>query len=114
MTNDARATVVLLHESGHGMQERAGIDPVTPSLLGSAEQLKPLELSADCWAGVGIAYLIKNRDLPPGALRQARSVFVMSGDAVHGNAFERGTSFTAGYRRGPAACNEIVGRPVFG
>ena len=42
--NEVWATTVLIHESGHGMQEAKGVDTVTKTLTGDAKAQKPMEL----------------------------------------------------------------------
>ncbi|MGB6243755.1 hypothetical protein [Gordonia sp. (in: high G+C Gram-positive bacteria)] len=115
--DDLRATVVLIHESGHGVQERAGADVVLPTLLGDVATQKPLEQSADCWAGVGIGYLIAEGDLPASARDGALALMNAVGDGVpgtmHGTGAERQAAFEAGLRDGVRACNALAGRRMF-
>ncbi|MFT3716108.1 MAG: hypothetical protein QM774_09220 [Gordonia sp. (in: high G+C Gram-positive bacteria)] len=115
-TDDVAATAVLIHESGHGMQEARGVDVVIPSLTGDSGRQKPMELSSDCWSGVGIRYLIGTGDLPAAAHGEASALFADIGspaDTLHGTGPERKAAFEKGYADGPAACNVIAGVRAF-
>lgn len=116
MDTDVRATALLIHESGHGVQEAKGLDLAIPSLTGDAKKQKPMELSADCWSGVGVKNLIGRGKLPSSAHRKARQVFADIGDprdTLHGTSAERSGAFEAGYQNGVGACNKIAGQNIF-
>lgn len=113
-TGDVAAITALVHESAHGIQERSGYDPVAVTLSGDRRRLYPLEQSADCWAGVGIAWFIAMGKLPRGADRPARDLLRgVNSSAGHGSGAERAAAFDAGYTRGAAACDAILGARVF-
>lgn len=113
LTSDVRAITALVHESGHGIQERAGFDPVAVTLSGDNRRLFPLEQSADCWSGVGIAWFVGQRMLPSAVVRESRSLFREIGDPGHGAGEQRVAAFDAGLHRGAAACDTILGARAF-
>lgn len=105
--------IVLAHESGHGMQERAGLDPVTMTVTNNLDGLFPLEQSADCWAGMATRWWTDQHILPitsqetGDALMRAIGV---EGERGHGSPGQRQRAFDAGFLSGAPACNAIVGR----
>ncbi|MFZ1360508.1 MAG: hypothetical protein WAS27_00540 [Candidatus Saccharimonadales bacterium] len=113
MTSRTLAVIVLTHESGHGLQERAGLDPVGASLSGTKVQLYQLESSADCWAGVGTKWYVTQGLLPASAktegVKLMRSIGVEDDGHGHGSASNRQRAFEAGYDQGSTACNALVG-----
>ena len=111
LRDNVAATVVLAHEAGHGMQENAGIDPVAATLSGDTSRVKPLELSADCAAGVATAWLVSRRLLPESAPERGRVLMRSAGsrDAAHGTSSERAQSFEAGLIGGTTECERIAG-----
>ncbi len=113
MSRKVWAIVVMAHESAHGMQERAGIDPVMPTIMSNKAAMFPLEQSADCWAGMAMRWYIQRGMLPSSA--RADGQFLMRGIGVegergHGSPGQRQAAFDAGYDRGAPACSAIVGR----
>ncbi len=104
------AIAALLHESSHGVQELAGLRPVSTTLFGTSAQIKRLELSSDCWAGVGVLWLTKHGYITKAVLAQARTFMAgLSDSHGHGDGLERVGAFDRGNRGGPGACNAIIG-----
>lgn len=116
ITSDVAAITALAHESGHGMQERYGLDPVDATLRNDMKRLFPMEQSADCWAGVALRWYVQHGMLPVSAKAEAeasmRSIGV-EGEQGHGSPSQRQSAFDAGFEQGGAACNTIIGGAVF-
>ncbi|MFC7340926.1 peptidase [Saccharopolyspora griseoalba] len=104
---DAAVAVVLSHEIGHAVQQRADLTGGEPMHL---------EATADCFAGSFMRWVSDDRaphlranpDQLDDALR-AITVFrdpVGSGDE-HGTAFDRVSAFQAGFTGGPGGCPDL-------
>lgn len=109
LTDDIAATIVLAHEATHGLQELAGRDPVAATLSGDASRIKPLELSADCMAGIAASWMMRQHLLPPAASARGRALMGRSGSPSHGSSAERVAAFTAGLTDGRVVCEHIAG-----
>lgn len=116
LRNDVTALVALSHESAHGLQEKAGLDPVWVTVVNSPDLFR-YEQSADCWAGMAMRWYIARHIVTWRDLGVARDLLRASGgnraDAGHGIGAQRVAAFDAGLRRGATACNTIIGLPVF-
>lgn len=109
---DAAVAVVLGHELGHAVQQRAGMD------VGSSRDPMRTEAGADCYAGAfmrsaadghapHLRFTDQQRDQALHALIVFRDpVGAGSGDA-HGSSFDRITAFQDGYQRGPGQCGQV-------
>ena len=106
--------LVLAHEWGHAVQDRAG----TAGFPGIY-----VELQADCFAGGFLRYVSDNRGpltLAPGdleaslgAMLQLRDVPGQSPDdpSAHGSAFDRVSVFQDGFESGPEQCATYFNSP---
>lgn len=116
MSNRVHAIAVLAHESAHGVEQRAGVDLVTPALTGDNAAVLPTEQAGDCWAAVAIRWYIQQDMLPASSHDEARQLFYSIGssrDLSHGTGPMRAAAFDAGYSGGSAACNKLLGRTAF-
>lgn len=117
ITSVNAAIVALAHESGHGMQERAGIDPVVTTLVNpKGAQLFPLEQSSDCWAGAAFKWYVQ-QGMRTMSDKYDATAFVRSvgqeGDKGHGSPDQREAAFNNGFNNGSGACNTYVDSVVF-
>lgn len=118
VTSKIAGIVALSHESGHGMQEKAGLDPVATTLQNtSGPQLFPYEQSSDCWAGAAFSWYIQQGMLSgndvPAAMAFIASIGI-EGEAGHGSPSQRQAAFNNGLNGGSAACNAYFpGQHVF-
>jgi len=101
--------LVMAHEWGHAIQDRAENDF-------QADVLK--ELQADCFAGAWVGHVAEGNattdiavrgghlDLAMSAMLEFRDPVGTASDeqGAHGSGFDRVTSFQAGFSDGPAAC----------
>lgn len=100
---DNAAFLALIHEYGHAIQHRLG-------LLKSERSLKAIELEADCFAGVQMAYLNDLDLLEPNDLDEVVSAYRLYGDydvdssSHHGTPEERVQWFFKGFQKGMTAC----------
>ncbi|ABB57696.1 neutral zinc metallopeptidase [Synechococcus elongatus] len=100
---DSAAFLALIHEYGHAIQHRLG-------LLRADRPLKEIELEADCFAGVQMAYLNDLDLLEPNDLDEVVSAYGLYGDyditssSHHGTPEERIQWFFKGFQKGMAAC----------
>lgn len=112
---DASVVVVLAHELGHAVQQRARIgadaDPVR------------LEAMADCFSGAYVRSVTDGRSerlrINAEQLDRALRAIILFRDPVstnnteaHGSAFERVTAFQDGYANGPRRCTDITETPL--
>ncbi|MER7010061.1 peptidase [Saccharopolyspora sp. NPDC000359] len=108
---DASVVVVLAHELGHAVQQRAGI--------GSDDEPARLEAMADCFAGAYVRSVTEqeserlsiNAEQLDRALRAItlfRDPVSTNSTEAHGSAFERVTAFQDGYSHGPRRCTDIT------
>jgi predicted metalloprotease len=109
--------LVLAHEWGHAIQDRAQVDRAN-------EPTVYVELQADCFAGSWVQR-IANGDSPtmkfsPGDLDNALAAYLEFRDAVgtdpndkqsHGNAFDRVNAFQTGVDGGAEACKPFFDSP---
>lgn len=118
---DAGVVVVLAHEIGHAVHHRLG---VTSERQRGEPELFPtivVEAMADCYAGGFVRWLTEGKaehlrvsrdqlDLALGALVSFRDPVGTSSEdrRAHGNAFDRVSSFSDGFDRGPRLCSEIT------
>ncbi|WP_233576508.1 neutral zinc metallopeptidase [Saccharopolyspora rhizosphaerae] len=112
---DTAVAVVLAHEIGHAVQQRAG--------LAEGEPLR-LEAMADCYAGSFLrwvsdghsAHVRTSPDRLDDALRAITVFRDPVGTSGHGTAFDRVTAFQHGFTADPRGCTEVgeneVARPV--
>jgi predicted metalloprotease len=108
------AALVLAHEWGHAIQDRAGNDD---------QQTIYLEQQADCFAGAfvrhagddGGALQLRAGDLEAslGAMLQIRDAPGQSAEdpSAHGSAFDRISAFQDGFESGPARCAQYFDDP---
>ena len=116
-----KVIALLIHESSHGLQERAGIRPVNITLrlmagVADKSELAPIELGGDCFAGAGMRWLVGNGHRPASAVQQGRHLFdIMEvGDSGgHGTRAQRYAAYDRGANEGVAACNQIIGSNVY-
>ncbi len=107
--------LVMAHEWGHGIQDRAENDF-------QADVLK--ELQADCFAGAWVGYVANEGDpdikVRGGNLDQAMTAMLEFRDPVgtasdeqgaHGSGFDRVTSLQAGFEGGPETCAPYFDTP---
>jgi predicted metalloprotease len=99
--------LVLAHEWGHAIQDRAGND---------GEQTVYLEQQADCFAGAFLEHVAENGNaltLKPGDLEASLGAMLLLRDApgqsaadpsAHGSAFDRIGAFQDGYESGAEMC----------
>lgn len=114
--NPAEAIAAFVHESGHAMQERAGLDPVLATLRNPrGPQLFPCEQSSDCWAGAAYRWFAARRDAYAD-IATATKLFErigVVGDRGHGSPAQRVSAFKLGLEQGSGACNVYFNRYVF-
>lgn len=104
--------MVLAHEYGHAIQQKAG-------LVGQDDPGIVFEQQADCFAGAFVRHVAENK-APHFTLNTsdglnsvlAATVSVRDTDpndpeSIHGSAFERVTAVQIGFTDGPAACTRI-------
>jgi predicted metalloprotease len=106
--------LVLAHEWGHAIQDRAGIE---------SEQTVYLEQQADCFAGAFIRHVGDNRgalQLQAGDLEAALGAMLQLRDApgesaadpkAHGSAFDRISAFQDGFESGAEKCSTYIDNP---
>jgi predicted metalloprotease len=109
--------LVLAHEWGHAIQDRAGIDPSQyPTIY--------IEQQADCFAGTWARHVAdgdsKTVKFAPGDLDTALAAYLSFRDPVgfapdtpqsHGDAFDRVNAFQTGYEKGATACTSFLTSP---
>jgi len=108
--------LILAHEWGHAIQDRAGVDELgVPSVY--------FELQADCFAGAwtgDVADDAQKVAYQPGDLEDAVAALIELRDApgsspedadAHGSAFDRVGAFQDGYLQGPQRCADYVDDP---
>lgn len=112
---DTAVAVVLAHEIGHAVQQRAG--------LAEGEPLR-LESMADCYAGSFLRWVSDGhaphlRTTPDRLDDALRAITVFRdpvGTSGHGTAFDRVTAFQHGFTGGPRGCTQVresdVAEPV--
>jgi predicted metalloprotease len=104
-SGDFGAAVVVAHEMGHHVQHVLGVEnpPWSPNV-------QPLELQADCLAGVWAGEKERTGQLEPGDLDEGIATMISVGDYEigsyqhHGTPEERADSFITGYDQGLDAC----------
>ena len=106
--------LVLAHEWGHAIQDRAGND---------GEQTVYLEQQADCFAGAFLEHVAENGNaltLKPGDLEASLGAMLLLRDApgqsaadpsAHGSAFDRIGAFQDGYESGAEKCKTYFDDP---
>ena len=105
--------MVLAHEGGHAIQDRAGN-------AGQTTILK--ELQADCFAGAWTSWVADDGSVKmvPGDLESALAALLQLRDAVgsspddpsaHGSAFDRVNAFQDGFESGPEQCASYFSDP---
>lgn len=110
---DASMIVVLAHEMGHSVQQRAGMDPSDRSL--HAESM------ADCYSGAFTRWVVDGHSpdlhVTPPQLDSALRALITFRDPVgttssapdaHGTAFDRASAFQDGYAQGPPRCADVA------
>ncbi|GAA2778857.1 neutral zinc metallopeptidase [Saccharopolyspora taberi] len=107
---DAAVAVVLAHELGHAVQQRARIE---------SDDQSRLEAGADCYAGAFLRWVTDGRSehlrFEPEALDGAMRALIVFRDPIsadqptdpHGTAFDRVGAFQDGYREGPGRCTQL-------
>lgn len=108
--------LILAHEWGHAIQDRAGVDDLgLPSVY--------MELQADCFAGAwtgDVADKPQKVAYDPGDLEDSVAALIDLRDApgsspedsdAHGSAFDRLGAFQDGFTLGPERCAEYVDDP---
>lgn len=112
---DASVVVVLAHEMGHAVQQRAGI--------GADAAPVRLEAMADCFSGAYVRSVTDGRserlrindeqlDRALRAITLFRDPVSTNSTEAHGTAFERVTAFQDGYANGPRRCTEVTETPL--
>ncbi|HXY94985.1 MAG TPA: neutral zinc metallopeptidase [Acidimicrobiia bacterium] len=106
--------LVLAHEWGHAIQDRAGND---------GEKTIYLEQQADCFAGAFLDHVATSGNvlhLKPGDLEASLGAMLMLRDApgesasdpsAHGSAFDRIGAFQDGFEQGPEKCASYFTNP---
>ena len=106
--------LVLAHEWGHAIQDRAGND---------GEQTVYLEQQADCFAGAFLDHVAQNGNaltLKPGDLEASLGAMLLLRDApgqsaadpsAHGSAFDRIGAFQDGFESGAQQCATYFEHP---
>jgi predicted metalloprotease len=106
--------LVLAHEWGHAIQDRAG---------NGGQQTVYMEQQADCFAGAFLDYIAQNGNvlqLEGGDLEASLSAMLALRDApgqsaqdpsAHGSAFDRIGAFQDGFESGPERCAEYFDNP---
>ena len=110
--------VVLAHEYGHAIQERAGVLAQQPPTIVTEQQ-------ADCFSGAWLGRAVRGEapgvdvddsDIRAGlvALIQVRDPIGISQEEAgsHGSGFDRVGAFQVGFDDGPARCAELVDNPL--
>jgi predicted metalloprotease len=108
---DASVAVVLAHEMGHAVQQRAGLGVDDPPVR--------LEAIADCYSGSFIRWVVDGRSehlrIEPAQLDNAMRAITVFRDPVstnstdaHGTAFDRVSAFQSGFLEGPRRCAEVT------
>jgi len=104
--------MVLAHEYGHAIQQKAG-------LVGEDDPGIVFEQQADCFAGAFVRHVAENDaahftlntsdglNSVLAATVSVRDTDPNDPDAIHGSAFERVTAVQIGFTDGPAACTRI-------
>lgn len=116
ITDDYNALVVLAHEAGHGVQEAHGVPVVATSLSADHRGIRNLELSADCYSGAAIRWLVDSHVINvvnAPAWTMTALYRHLPNDPGHGSGTERGAAFRSGYDGGRTACSAVIGSPVF-
>lgn len=109
--------LVLAHEWGHAIQDRAGIDR-------SSAPPVYIELQADCFAGSWAKHIADGQSkaikFAPGDLDTALAAYLTFRDPVgnapddpqsHGDAFDRTNAFQTGFDGGAPACKPLLASP---
>jgi predicted metalloprotease len=112
---DFSIALVLAHEWGHAIQDRAD-NANQPTIL--------KELQADCFAGSWVAHLAQKKsfrlELKPGNLDSGLTALLQFKDPVgttadtegaHGSGFDRVSEFQDGFDNGPSACAAYFDTP---
>jgi len=118
---EAGVVVVLAHEIGHAVHNRLGITTERQRREPDTYPTIVVEAMADCYAGAFVRSVVDGHaehlrisgeqlDLALGALVSFRDpVGTSSADRhAHGNAFDRVSSFSDGYRQGPRLCSQFT------
>jgi predicted metalloprotease len=102
---------VVAHEYAHNIQQELGVARVDPRY-----GVEPLELQADCMAGLWGNSVYKRGLLQPGDVQEAISTAQAAGDFEYSNPQHHGTpaqrrqAWLIGYRSGdPARCGTVGG-----
>jgi predicted metalloprotease len=102
---------VIAHEYAHNIQQELGLARIDPRY-----GVEPLELQADCMAGLWGNSVYREGKLKPGDVEEAISTVLAAGDfdtknpQHHGTPDERRAAWLLGYRSGdPAACRDAAG-----
>jgi predicted metalloprotease len=102
---------VVAHEYAHNIQQELGIARVNPRY-----GVEPLELQADCMAGLWGNSVYEEGLLQPGDVQEAISTAQAAGDFEYGNPQHHGTpaqrraAWLIGYRSGdPSRCANVPG-----
>ncbi|MBB5155362.1 putative metalloprotease [Saccharopolyspora phatthalungensis] len=115
---DASVAVVLAHEIGHAVQQRAGMDA-----SGGAVRLEHM---ADCYSGSFISWVVDGHSehlhISPEQLDSAMRALTVFRDPVspnrtkdtdaHGTAFDRISAFQSGFVEGPRRCADVTGKSL--
>lgn len=104
--------MVLAHEYGHAIQQKAGV-------VGEDDPGIVFEQQADCFAGAFVRHVAENEaahftlntsdglNSVLAATVSVRDTDPNDPEAIHGSAFERVTAVQIGFTDGPAACTRI-------
>ena len=102
---------VIAHEYAHNVQHELGLARIDPRY-----GVEPLELQADCMAGLWGNSVYREGKLQPGDVEEAISTVLAAGDfdtrnpQHHGTPEERRGAWLLGYRSGePARCQDAAG-----
>src|SRR4051794_3760667 len=102
---------VIAHEYAHNIQQELGLARSDPRY-----GVEPLELQADCMAGLWGNSVYREGKLKPGDVEDAISTVLAAGDfdtgnpQHHGTPEERRAAWLLGYRSGePARCEDAAG-----
>jgi len=102
---------VIAHEYAHNVQHELGLARVDPRY-----GVEPLELQADCMAGLWGNSVYRAGRLKPGDVEEAISTVLAAGDfdtsnpQHHGTPEERRAAWLLGYRSGdPSRCGDVAG-----
>ncbi|WP_461155334.1 neutral zinc metallopeptidase [Saccharopolyspora tripterygii] len=104
---DTAVAVVLSHEVGHAVQQRAGLTEGAPLRL---------EAMADCYAGSFLRWVsdghAQHLRTDPDQIDEALRAITVFRDPVgttgHGTAFDRVTAFQRGFSGGPRGCTGVA------